>query len=106
MIHTEFSKLSHHAPRARESGTGRAEPLTVVGEPTINLFGTTFAVVEFDWDFMAVRRSNGGKLHSTGRESHVYIHVDDHGWRLLHVHYSEPTVAGGGGERRVALNQN
>lgn len=28
MIHAEFSKLSHHAPRARESGTGRAEPLT------------------------------------------------------------------------------
>lgn len=68
--------------------------LSIVGEPAIHLFGTTFAVVEFDWDFVATRRANGAELHSTGRESHVYGHVDDHGWRLLHVHYSGPAVTG------------
>ncbi|MCW5148471.1 hypothetical protein B7L29_036780, partial [Burkholderia cenocepacia] len=30
VILTELPKLSHHAPCAREYGTGRAEPLTLV----------------------------------------------------------------------------
>jgi hypothetical protein len=45
-------------------------------------------VVEFNWDFVAVLRSNGQALHTTGRESQVYVNLPGKGWRLVHVHYS------------------
>jgi hypothetical protein len=46
------------------------------------------AVVEFNWDFVAVFRSSGQTLHTTGRESQVNVNVPRKGWRLVHVHYS------------------
>jgi ketosteroid isomerase-like protein len=66
--------------------------LTPSTEPVIHVYGDA-AVAEFDWDFVATLRSNGGSVHTTGRESQVYVHFPDKGWRLVHVHYSGPPVA-------------
>ena len=62
-----------------------------VSDVSIHVYGDA-AVVEFDWDFVATLRSNGASVHSTGRESQVYIKFRDKGWRLVHVHYSGPAV--------------
>lgn len=67
-----------------------------VDDPEIQVMGAALAVVTFDWDFVAVRKTDGAELRSSGRESHVYSHFDDHGWRLVHVHYSGPAVTGSG----------
>jgi len=48
--------------------------------------------VEFDWDFVAILRSDGMVVHTTGRESQVYVNLPGKGWRLVHVHYSGPAV--------------
>jgi hypothetical protein len=61
----------------------------------IHLYGNA-AVVEFDWDFHAIVRANGTPVHTTGRESQVYINFPGQGWRLVHVHYSGPPVKGPG----------
>jgi ketosteroid isomerase-like protein len=63
-----------------------------VSDVSIHVYGDA-AVVEFDWDFVATLRSNGASVHSTGRESRVYIKFRDKGWRLVHVHYSGPPVS-------------
>lgn len=65
--------------------------LKLAAEPTINVFGDA-AVAEFHWDFVATLRSNGSAVHTTGRESQVYVKLPDIGWRLAHVHYSEPAM--------------
>ncbi|HWE87572.1 MAG TPA: nuclear transport factor 2 family protein [Terracidiphilus sp.] len=65
--------------------------LTARAEPVIHIYGDA-AVAEFDWDFVATMRSNGSAVHTSGRESHVYIRFPDKGWRLVHVHYSGPAV--------------
>lgn len=70
--------------------------LTIIGEPAFSVFAPNFAVVEFDWDFVATWRDDGKELHSTGRESHVYGRFADRGWRLVHVHYSGPAKTGAG----------
>lgn len=63
--------------------------LKVVGEPVIQIHGDA-AVVEFDWEFIATMRKDGSKRNSTGRESQVYVNQPGKGWRIVHVHYSEP----------------
>lgn len=67
--------------------------LKVVGDPNIQVYGTA-AVVEFNWDFVAILRSNGQTIHTTGRETQVYADLPGVGWRLVHVHYSGPPVGG------------
>jgi ketosteroid isomerase-like protein len=60
---------------------------------SIHLYGDA-AVVEFDWDFQAILRSDGKTpVHTTGRESQVYVKLPQLGWRLVHVHYSGPPVS-------------
>ena len=53
-------------------------------------------MVEFDWDFVATMRADGTAVHTTGRESQVYVNLPAKGWRLVHVHYSGPPVKGPG----------
>ncbi len=65
--------------------------LAAKAEPVIHVYGDA-AVAEFDWDFVATLRSNGSPVHTTVRESQVYIRFPDKGWRLVHVHYSGPAV--------------
>jgi SnoaL-like domain len=65
--------------------------LKVVGDVNIQVYGNA-AVVEFNWDFVAVFRGNGQTIHTTGRESQVYINLPSEGWRLVHVHYSGPPI--------------
>jgi ketosteroid isomerase-like protein len=67
----------------------------LVGEPHIQVYGNA-AVVEFNWDFVATLRANGQTIHTTGRESQVYIDTPEKGWRLVHVHYSGPPMGGPG----------
>jgi hypothetical protein len=67
----------------------------VVGGVNIQVYGNA-AVVEFNWDFSAVFRTNGQALHTTGRKSQVYLNLPNQGWRLVHVHYSGPPMAGPG----------
>jgi ketosteroid isomerase-like protein len=69
--------------------------LKVVGDTNIQVYGNA-AVVEFNWDFVATLRANGQTIHTTGRESQVYIETPDKGWRLVHVHYSGPPIGGPG----------
>ncbi len=69
--------------------------LNVVGDVNTQIYGNA-AVVEFNWDFVAVLRSNGQTIHTTGRESQVYIDLPGKGWRLIHVHYSGPPLGGPG----------
>jgi ketosteroid isomerase-like protein len=67
-----------------------------VSDVSIHLYGNA-AVVEFDWDFVATLRSDGKtQIHTTGRESQMYVKFPDKGWRLVHVHYSGPPVSGPG----------
>jgi ketosteroid isomerase-like protein len=66
-----------------------------VGDVSIHVYGDA-AVVEIDWDFVAILRSDGTAIHTTGRESQVYVNLPGKGWRLVHVHYSGPPVAGAG----------
>jgi ketosteroid isomerase-like protein len=69
--------------------------LKLASEPSIHVYGDA-AVAEFDWDFVATMRSDGSAVHTTGRESQVYINLPGKGWRLVHVHYSGPPVSGPG----------
>jgi hypothetical protein len=69
--------------------------LRVVGEVNIQVYGNA-AVVEFNWDFVAVLRNNGQTIHTTGRESQVYVNLPNQGWRLVHVHYSGPPIGAPG----------
>jgi len=69
--------------------------LKAVSDVSIHVYGDA-AVVEFDWDFVAIMRSDGKTLHTTGRESQVYVKLPGSGWRLVHVHYSGPPVKGPG----------
>jgi|SRR5208283_3531328 len=65
-----------------------------VSDVSIHVYGDA-AVVEFDWDFVAILRSDGKTVvHTTGRESQVYVNLPGQGWRLVHVHYSGPPVKG------------
>lgn len=54
------------------------------------------AVAVFYWDFEATMRSDGSPLKTRGRESQIY-RKGEHGWNLVHVHYSGMPVQG---ERR------
>lgn len=63
-----------------------------VGDVVIHVYGNA-AVVEFDWDFVAILRRDGKTVHTTGRESQVYVNLPGMGWRLVHVHYSGPPVS-------------
>ena len=65
--------------------------LRIVSDVSIHVYGDA-AVAEFDWDFVATLRSDGDAIHTTGRESQVYIKFPEKGWRLVHVHYSGPPV--------------
>lgn len=68
-----------------------------VSDVTIHVYGDA-AVVEFDWDFVAILRSDGKTVvHTTGRESQFYVNLPGQGWRLVHVHYSGPPVKGPAG---------
>ncbi|MGA2672492.1 MAG: nuclear transport factor 2 family protein [Terracidiphilus sp.] len=67
--------------------------LKAVSDVSIHLYGDA-AVVEFDWDFVATLRGTDKSIHTTGRESQVYINLPGKGWRLVHVHYSGPPVTG------------
>jgi hypothetical protein len=69
--------------------------LKLVGEVNIQWYGSA-AVAEFNWDFVATIRANGQTIHTTGRESQVYINLPNKGWRLVHVHYSGPPIGGPG----------
>lgn len=69
--------------------------LKVVGDVNTQIYGNA-AVVEFNWDFVAELRNNGQSLHTTGRESRVYVKLPGKGWRLVHDHYSGPPVTGAG----------
>jgi hypothetical protein len=62
-----------------------------VGDVSIHVYGDA-AVVEFDWDFVAILRSDGAVVHTTRRESQLYVNLPGSGWRLVHVHYSGPPV--------------
>lgn len=68
--------------------------LRLVSPARIHLYGRA-AVVEFEWDFNAVRRDNGQPLHTEGRESQTWIKTAQ-GWRIVHVHYSGLPVTGVG----------
>ena len=65
--------------------------LKALSDVHIQVYGGA-AVVEFDWDFVATMRSDGSTMHTTGRESQVYVNLPGQGWRLVHVHYSGPAV--------------
>lgn len=65
--------------------------LRLVSELRISINGDA-AVVDFEWDFVAVRRDNGETLHTTGRESQVFSRIGEQKWRLIRVHYSGPPV--------------
>lgn len=69
--------------------------LKLVGDTNIQVYGNA-AVVEFNWDFVATLRANGQTIHTTGRESQVYIDTPEKGWRLVHLHYSGPPIGGPG----------
>jgi ketosteroid isomerase-like protein len=69
--------------------------LNPASEISIHVYGNA-AVVEFDWDFVAIMRADGKPVHTTGRESQVYVNLPGKGWRLVHVHYSGPPVKGPG----------
>jgi ketosteroid isomerase-like protein len=69
--------------------------LEAVSDVSIHVYGDA-AVAEFDWDFVAIMRVDGKTLHTTGRESQVYVNLPGQGWRLVHVHYSGPPVTGAG----------
>jgi len=69
--------------------------LRIVGDANIQVYGNA-AVVEFNWDFVAVLRTSGQTIHTTGRESQVYVNLPNQGWRLVHVHYSGPPIGGPG----------
>jgi ketosteroid isomerase-like protein len=71
--------------------------LKTVSDVNVHVYGNA-AAVEFDWDFVAIARADGKTLHTTGRESQVYLNLPDKGWRLVHVHYSGPPVRGPGQE--------
>jgi hypothetical protein len=67
-----------------------------VNDVTIHLYGDA-AVVEFDWDFLATLHSDGRtQIHTSRRESQMYVKFPDKGWRLVRVHYSGPPVKGPG----------
>ncbi len=69
--------------------------LRLLGDARVRVYGDT-AVSEFEWDFVA-RSSIGESVHTTGRESQVFVNQGDgNGWRLVHVHYSGPPVTGAG----------
>jgi hypothetical protein len=70
--------------------------LKPVGPVKIHQFGPEAAVAEFDWEFVAKRADNGELLHTTGRESQVFVKLPKLGWRLVHVHYSGPAIGGAG----------
>jgi hypothetical protein len=77
-------------------GTFSKRTLKNVSDISVHVYGDA-AVVEFDWDFVAILRSDGKTVvHTTGRESQVYVNLPDKGWRLVHVHYSGPPVSGPG----------
>lgn len=61
----------------------------------IQVYGDS-AFVTFDWDFVATRKDNDAELHTTGRESQMFVNLPKEGWRLVHVHYSGSAVAGAG----------
>lgn len=65
--------------------------LMLAGTPAIQVFGDS-AVAEFHWDFHALLRSNDKSVHTTGRESQVYVRLPGQGWKLVHVHYSGPPI--------------
>lgn len=62
--------------------------LTLLSEPSIQVFDG-FAVAEFDWQFEAVRRSDGLPVTTRGRESQVFMKSGENDWRIVHVHYSQ-----------------
>jgi len=66
-----------------------------VGDIGVSLYGDA-AVARFEWDFVALRRDTGERLHTTGRETQVFVRVIEKGWRLVHVHYSGPPVTAAG----------
>ena len=65
--------------------------LKLVGDPRIRVFNCA-AMAEFNWDFVATRRDTGQEIHTTGRESQLYVKQANGQWLLAHVHYSGPAL--------------
>ncbi|WP_155675319.1 hypothetical protein [Burkholderia territorii] len=61
VIHSEFSSPSHFAPRARESGAGRAESLTFVWEAVIAIRSFARAAPEFSDQLRLGRMAANGE---------------------------------------------
>ena len=49
------------------------------------------AVAIFQWDFFAVKRADGNKIETHGRESQVYRRVAG-SWKIIHGHYSNMPI--------------
>ncbi len=65
--------------------------LNIEGRPAIFMYGNV-AVVEFNWDFTATRRSDGTIRNTKGRETQILVRNNGKEWRLAHVHYSAPAT--------------
>ena len=52
----------------------------------VNQSSPTTAWVEFEWEFDATRKSDGGHHHTLGRETQLMRKVDG-AWKLEHIHY-------------------
>lgn len=96
MIHPLGHELGWEAIRSNfytktMAGLFSSRTLRVVSTPVVHIHADT-AIVEFDWDFVATVRADGGSRHTTGRESQVWVRRAESGWKLVHVHYSSRPV--------------
>lgn len=88
-----WDQIADEVYRKLMGGTFSKRELKNSSDVNIRVYGNA-AVVEFDWDFVATLRSDGKtEVHTTGRESQVYVRLPDKGWRLVQVHYSGPAIA-------------
>jgi len=59
--------------------------------PVLHIYDDS-ARSEMTWTFHATLK-DGQKISTTGRETQIY-HKENGSWRIGHVHYSGPPVAG------------
>ncbi len=74
-------------------GAALTERKLTVHDVAVHVQGE-MAWAEFQWDFSAVRRSDGAPVRTRGRETQIYRKTG-HGWRIVHVHYSGVPVPAG-----------
>ncbi len=67
-------------------GAALTDRKLAVHDVTVHVLGE-MAWAEFQWDFSAIRRSDGAPVKTRGRETQIYRKTA-RGWRLVHVHYS------------------